>query len=191
MQKLMVKKGYRFKMAGAPSDELVELPAPDQVAVLPERIPHIKPRLRVKKGDRVRIGSPLFEDKRNPDFIFLSPGGGTVRDIVFGPRRVIQAIIIDRETDPEPEVEFPPPAGRPTKASRPGSAHETDSERRHVVGLPGAAVQGYAGTRIGATAYPGGTGCQGTVPGISDRLLEGPGDADELWPGGSQPTGPR
>lgn len=106
MQKLTVKKGYRFRMAGAPSTDLVQLPAPAQVAVLPERIPHIKPRLRVKKGDPVQIGSLLFEDKRNPNFKFLSPGGGTVRDIAFGPRRVIQSIVIDRKTDSEPEVEF-------------------------------------------------------------------------------------
>ena len=107
MQKLTVKKGYRFRMAGAPSTELVQLPAPPQVAVLPERIAHIKPRLRVKRGDPVRIGSLLFEDKRNPSFKFLSPGGGTVRDIVFGPRRVIQSIVIDRQPEAEPEEHFP------------------------------------------------------------------------------------
>lgn len=106
MQKLTVKKGYRFRMEGAPSADVVQLPAPPQVAVLPERIPHIKPRLHVKKGDRVQIGSLLFEDKRNPNFKFLSPGGGTIRDIVFGPRRVIEAIVIDRETDSEPELQF-------------------------------------------------------------------------------------
>ena len=106
MQKLTIKKGYRFRMAGAPADDLVVLPAPARVAVLPERIPHIKPRLLVKKGDQVQIGSPLFEDKRNPRFKFLSPGGGTIHDISFGPRRVIQAIVIDRKESPEPETRF-------------------------------------------------------------------------------------
>ena len=106
MQKLTVKKGYRFRMAGAPAPELVSLPAPAQVAALPERIPHIKPRLHVKEGDSVQIGSQLFEDKRNPHFKFLSPGGGTIRSIAFGPRRVIQSIIIDRQAEQEPEVGF-------------------------------------------------------------------------------------
>jgi len=106
MQDIRIKKGYRFRMAGAPSKELASLADPSQVAFLPERIPHIKPRLKVAEGDAVKIGSPLFEDKRNPSFQFLSPGGGVVQRIQFGPRRVIQAIVIERDRQGEDRVQF-------------------------------------------------------------------------------------
>lgn len=108
MQKLSVKKGYRFRMAGAPSEELTQLPAPARVAILPERIPHIKPKLRVSEGDDVKIGSVLFEDKRDARFRFLSPAGGTIERIQLGPRRVVQAIVIDRRIENEPEIKFDP-----------------------------------------------------------------------------------
>lgn len=108
MQKLNIKKGVRFRIAGQPDPTIKPLDDPSHVAVLPERIPHIKPRLHVKEGDRVQIGSLLFEDKRNPRFKFLSPGGGTVERIQLGPRRVIQAVVIRRECDNEPQTSFTP-----------------------------------------------------------------------------------
>jgi Na+-transporting NADH:ubiquinone oxidoreductase subunit A len=47
----------------------------------------------------------LFEDKRRPFLKFLSPGGGIVETIDFGPRRVIQKIVIRLDTDEE-SVDF-------------------------------------------------------------------------------------
>lgn len=105
MQKLTIKKGYRLRMTGAPSDTITDLPDPGRVALLPEHIPHVKPRLRVAEGDPVSIGSILFEDKRDARWIFRSPGGGTISRIQFGPRRVIQAIVIDRPASGEEPAE--------------------------------------------------------------------------------------
>jgi len=106
MQQLIIKKGYRLRIAGAPADAITDLPDPPRVALLPEHIPHVKPRLRVAEGDRVKAGSALIEDKRDHRFVFMSPGGGTVKEIRFGPRRVIQAIVIDRESADEPHEAF-------------------------------------------------------------------------------------
>jgi Na+-transporting NADH:ubiquinone oxidoreductase subunit A len=47
------------------------------------------------------VGSVLFADKRRPELVFLSPGAGKVAEINFGPRRVIQSIVI-RLTQDEP-----------------------------------------------------------------------------------------
>ncbi|MFC1857608.1 4Fe-4S dicluster domain-containing protein [Thermodesulfobacteriota bacterium] len=95
MDAIKIKKGYRAKIKGSPNTALEELASPSRVAVLPERIPFLKPRLQVKIGDPVKIGSVLFLDKRNTDLKFLSPGGGRVTQINFGPRRVIKEIVID------------------------------------------------------------------------------------------------
>jgi Na+-transporting NADH:ubiquinone oxidoreductase subunit A len=67
--------------------------------MVPEHIPFIKPRLTVEEGDSVAIGTPLFEDKRNNRIRFLSPGGGQITRIVFGPRRIIRQIIISLDSD--------------------------------------------------------------------------------------------
>jgi Na+-transporting NADH:ubiquinone oxidoreductase subunit A len=101
-----VKKGYLPKILGAPSNELDILEKPSQVALLPEKIPFIKPRLKARLGDNVKIGTLLVEDKRNPDILFLSPGGGKITDIDYGPRRVIRKIVIDLD-DKETYETFP------------------------------------------------------------------------------------
>ena len=110
MISLHLKKGFSPKIVGAPSRQVRQSPPPSSVAMLPEHIPFIKPRMLVELGDTVAIGTPLFEDKRNPRIRFLSPGGGRISDIVFGPRRVIEKIIIQldaterRETFETPSV---------------------------------------------------------------------------------------
>ena len=103
MTSIRIQKGYDLPLSGKPSSELVRLASPECVALLPERIPYVKPRLAVKEGDAVKIGSILFEDKRNPEVKFLSPGGGRIQRIVFGKRRVIREIIIKLDEKEERE----------------------------------------------------------------------------------------
>ncbi|MFY9941141.1 MAG: 4Fe-4S dicluster domain-containing protein [Desulfobacterales bacterium] len=105
MISIRLKKGYSLKIAGAPSTALSVLPAPARVAAVPNHLPFVKPRLKVKVDDLVALGTVLFEDKRNPDVKFLSPGGGRVTAIHFGERRVIREIIIDLAPD-ETRVNF-------------------------------------------------------------------------------------
>jgi len=78
------------------------------VGMTPATIPFVKPRLLVETGDSVAIGSPLFEDKRDTRIRFLSPGGGQVAHIDFGPRRIIRQIVIRLDSDERRErVEVP------------------------------------------------------------------------------------
>lgn len=99
MISITLKKGYSLKIAGAPSAALSILPPPERVAAVPSHLPFVKPRLTVKVGDAVALGTVLFEDKRNPDVKFLSPGGGRVAAIHFGARRLIREIVIDLAPD--------------------------------------------------------------------------------------------
>lgn len=105
MKLIDIKKGWFPEVKGIPAQDVFVPEKPDTVAVLPDRIPLIRPRLLVREGDSVKLGDPLFEDKRKPDFIFRSPGGGVVSEIVFGPRRVIREIII-RLDENEESVDF-------------------------------------------------------------------------------------
>ncbi|MDH3356134.1 MAG: 4Fe-4S dicluster domain-containing protein [Desulfobacteraceae bacterium] len=106
MTSIRIRKGYDINIAGTPSCDVEKLEKPTRVALLPERIPFIKPRLKVKVDDQVNVGSPIFEDKQNPDFIFLSPGGGRITKIDYGPRRIIKEIIIALDQDEGHEI-FP------------------------------------------------------------------------------------
>jgi Na+-transporting NADH:ubiquinone oxidoreductase subunit A len=102
------KQGYRFHLTGKPSEQVIPLKDPPQSAILPAKIPHIKPRLHVTEGDTVKIGTVLFEDKRRPSIRFPSFAGGVVRRIQYGPRRIIEAIVIDRASGNEPYTSYPP-----------------------------------------------------------------------------------
>jgi len=105
MISIKIKKGCFLNIGGKPSPDSEELGKPLRVAMLPEKIPFIKPRLLVKPNYTVKIGSPLFEDKRQPVIRFLSPGAGKVKEINFGPRRIVREIVIELD-DKEDFVGF-------------------------------------------------------------------------------------
>jgi Na+-transporting NADH:ubiquinone oxidoreductase subunit A len=106
MQTIAVRSRFRFDIAGRPAEDLEPLPAPAHVAAAPSRIPLIRPRLLVKRGETVPKGAPLAEDKRRTDLKILSPAGGTVVDVRYGPRRIIEAVVI-KVSEEEPEAAFP------------------------------------------------------------------------------------
>ena len=106
MKTVSVKNRCRFSVAGKPAPHLESIPSPGYVAAVPNQIPLIRPRLLVKPNESVKVGTPLIEDKQNTKLKLLSPGGGEVADIQYGPRRVIEAIVIKIAPD-EPYIEFP------------------------------------------------------------------------------------
>ena len=55
-----IKKGFGLNISGEPSHKVEVLEKPTRVALLPERIPFVKPRLKVKIGDQVKVGTPIF-----------------------------------------------------------------------------------------------------------------------------------
>ena len=83
-----------MKLSGAPTADLDVSERPRRVALLPDQIPFIKPKLLIREGEPVAVGSALFYDKRHPEVRFLSPGGGGVEAIEYGPRRVIRRVVI-------------------------------------------------------------------------------------------------
>ncbi len=94
MKFVRIRKGCNLNIQGVPASKVEELSSPLRVAVLPERIPFVKPRLLVEVGDNVKVGTTHFEDKRNADLKFLSAGGGGVTEINFGPRSVVREVVI-------------------------------------------------------------------------------------------------
>jgi len=107
MKTIQVRKGYDIRLQGQPETEMESPDKPELLGTMPAKIPFIKPKLLVREGDFVEIGSQLFIDKRNPDVSFVSPACGKVEQIVFGPRRVIEKIVIRPDAE-ETFVSFGP-----------------------------------------------------------------------------------
>ena len=97
MGKYILKKGYDIKIKGAPSQSLSELENSSKYALTVDDFIGIKPKLCVKVGDVVKMGSHLFHDKKNEKIKFCSPTSGVVSEICRGERRALQEIVIDAD----------------------------------------------------------------------------------------------
>ena len=96
---LKLTKGHDFNLNGYPSNEIADLRNPNQVLIHPLDFPYIKPKLLVALDDKVKVGSPIFFDKLNPDIKFVSSVSGKVLEVVYGERRSIQSIVIANDLE--------------------------------------------------------------------------------------------
>jgi Na+-transporting NADH:ubiquinone oxidoreductase subunit A len=99
MKTLRIKKSLRFDLTGRPADRVEDCFRVGRVGLVCDRIPFIRPKMLVKPDDRGNIGTPLFADKTRPELKFVSPGGGTVSAVNFGPRRVLESVVIAIDDD--------------------------------------------------------------------------------------------
>lgn len=106
MRIVQIKKGYQLKLAGAPRDKLHTCAAGAYVGLSLKALPAVKPRLLVQVGQQVKIGEALFVDKTKPHLRFMAPAAGEISAISFGPRRVLEQIVIRRAAQ-EAAVSFP------------------------------------------------------------------------------------
>ena len=102
---IKIKKGLELPITGAPEQVIYDAPAVQQVAVVGADYVGMKPTMLVAEGDRVKLGQPLFSDKKNPGVVFTAPGAGTVSKINRGARRVLQSVVIDLDGSDD-AVEF-------------------------------------------------------------------------------------
>lgn len=94
---ISIRKGLDLRMAGAPASEVSGVEGSGVRALCLSGIPELRLRLLVKEGDRVRRGTPVLEDKKRVGLRFCAPAAGRVRAVVYGPRRAIERIEIERE----------------------------------------------------------------------------------------------
>ena len=92
-----IKKGLDIALEGATLDRTLSCPSSDNYCICPTDFRWLTPRLLVQEGDSVNIGTPLFADKHDERIVIVSPVQGTVREIVRGEKRALQAIIIGRK----------------------------------------------------------------------------------------------
>lgn len=95
--RVKLHKGLNLRLAGAVMDiSPVEVKA-TKCAVIPDDFPGFMPKLDVKEGDYVKVGSVLMHDKQRPQVCLVSPVSGTVAAIVRGERRKILRVEIQSD----------------------------------------------------------------------------------------------
>ena len=106
MNSFNIKKGHNIFLEGSPSKELIISKSPQSIVLHPNSIKNMKTKLFVKVGDKVKVGTPVFASKNNLEAVFVSPCSGTIEDIVFGPRRVVEEIVISNKTEKCLDLDF-------------------------------------------------------------------------------------
>ncbi|MEM8884758.1 MAG: NADH:ubiquinone reductase (Na(+)-transporting) subunit A, partial [Planctomycetota bacterium] len=98
---IRIQKGLNLPLAGEPSSDVEAGPAVKHVGLLGDDYVGMKPTMLVREGERVKLGQPLFADKKNPGVQFTAPGAGTVKSIVRGEKRKFESISIELDGDEE------------------------------------------------------------------------------------------
>jgi Na+-transporting NADH:ubiquinone oxidoreductase subunit A len=96
---IKIKRGMDIPIEGAPQQVIEDAPAARAVALVGFDYVGMKPTMAVKEGDRVKLGQPLFTDKKNEGVIYTAPASGVVSAINRGARRVLQSVVIDVDGD--------------------------------------------------------------------------------------------
>ena len=96
---ISIKKGLDLPISGAITDAAIHDIIPNHpVAILGEDYNGLKPTMLVAEGDKVILGQPLFEDKKNPGVLICAPVSGVVEKIVRGEKRRLLSVIIRPES---------------------------------------------------------------------------------------------
>ena len=89
-----IRKGLDVPISGAPKQVVSNGPQIGKVALLGDDYIGMKPTMLVREGDTVKLGQPLFEDKKTPGVKYTSPAAGTVAEINRGAKRKFESIVI-------------------------------------------------------------------------------------------------
>ncbi|MFW5500950.1 MULTISPECIES: Na(+)-translocating NADH-quinone reductase subunit A [unclassified Maridesulfovibrio] len=103
---IKLKKGLDIPISGEPALDIFEEKSPSTVAVLGGDYVGMKPSMAVAEGDTVKLGQPIFADKKIDGVVFTAPGAGKVLAVNRGERRILQSVVIELD-DAAGEVEFP------------------------------------------------------------------------------------
>ncbi len=102
-----ITKGLDIPITGEPEQSVIAGPAITRVALVASDYVGMKPTMLVAAGDRVKLGQPIFTDKKTEGVTFTAPACGTVAEVNRGDRRAFQSLVID--VDGDDAVEFSAP----------------------------------------------------------------------------------
>lgn len=100
---IKIKKGLNIKMNGQAEKIYVKAPRAKTYAIKPHDWHGLTPKIIPKLCEPVKVGTPIFYDKYNPDIKFTSPVSGILLSINRGHRRRIIEVIIEDDGKDTPE----------------------------------------------------------------------------------------
>lgn len=103
MAQIEVAKGLDIPIRGKPSGNVETLKKPQRVALNLEPFEETRFKLMHRAGSVVKKGEPLVHDKACEQRVFVSPGGGFVKEVRRGLKRRLIDIVIEL-SDVEEEV---------------------------------------------------------------------------------------
>ncbi len=89
-----IKKGLDIPILGDAEKTVIKSKLSKKYALKPTDFQNLTPKLKVKVGHKVKVGSPLFFDKYNPEILFTSTVSGEVIEINRGERRRILEVVV-------------------------------------------------------------------------------------------------
>lgn len=98
---IRITKGLDLPISGQPAPKIDDGKPVRHVALLGHDYHDMKPTLLVKQGDRVKLGQPIFSDKKYPQILYTAPAAGEVVAVNRGDRRILQSVVIAVSGDDE------------------------------------------------------------------------------------------
>ncbi len=94
-----IKNGLDLPIEGKPVQDIGGSADIKSVGIIADDYVGMRPTMLVAVGDRVKLGQPVFTDKKTPGVIFTAPGCGTVKAINRGAKRKFESVEIDLDGD--------------------------------------------------------------------------------------------
>ncbi len=105
-----IKRGLDLPILGSPEQHIQLARYVARVGLLGDDYIGMKPTMLVSPGDHVRLGQPVFEDKKNPGVMYTAPASGKVAAVNRGAKRKFDSLVID--VDGDDRIEFEGAAGK-------------------------------------------------------------------------------
>lgn len=102
---IRIKKGLNIRLKGKADKIIVKAERPAFCALKPPDFRSLSPKLVVKPGDEVKVGTVLFYDKYHPEIKYVSTVAGEVSEIRRGERRFIREVVI-KVSEVEEYIEY-------------------------------------------------------------------------------------
>lgn len=94
MSVFQVKRGRNIKLKGLAEQKIEAIALPAQIAISPSDFRSFRPRILVKVGDSVKVGTPILENKDHLELKIVSSVSGKVLAINRGQQRMLLNVII-------------------------------------------------------------------------------------------------
>lgn len=92
-----LKKGLSLDLVGTAAPQVVRTVVSDTIAIVPDNYHGLVPKILVKPGDVVKVGTAVMYDKNCPEVQFVSPVSGEVVAVERGERRKVMKIVIKND----------------------------------------------------------------------------------------------